>query len=116
MWEINAQCFLCNCLDSKLILSILYSLAITLVSHGLKLWLRECILTGYLAGYPSHTGTITSGDELWDLVEGMQSNDVLHYTHLLTGYIGSVSFLKTIVKLVKRLRETNPELVYGTQS
>jgi len=64
------------------------------------------------SGYPSHTGTITSGDELWDLVEGMHTNDLLHYTHLLTGYIGSVSFLETIVKVVKRLRETNPDLIY----
>lgn len=58
---------------------------------------------------------MTSGDELWDLVEGMHTNDLLHYTHLLTGYIGSVSFLETIVKVVKRLQETNPDLIYGKQ-
>ncbi len=40
------------------------------------------------------------GKELWDLVEGLQTNDLLEYTHLLTGYIGSVSFLETIVNSV----------------
>ena len=99
-------------------MSTLYSLAITLVSHKAiadTVSLAYCILIGSYAGYPSHTGTITSGDELWDLVEGMHTNDLLQYTHLLTGYIGSVSFLETIVKVVKRLRETNPDLIYGKQ-
>ena len=53
------------------------------------------------------------GEGLWEIIEGLQENDLLHYTHLLTGYIGSVSFLETIVRIVKALREENPDLVYG---
>ena len=34
------------------------------------------------------------------------------YTHLLTGYIGSVSFIQTLLKVVAKLRELNPELVF----
>lgn len=54
-----------------------------------------------------------NGEELWELIEGLQANDLLEYTHLLTGYIASVSFLETVVKVVKALREKNPGLVYS---
>lgn len=54
-----------------------------------------------------------NGQELWEVIEGLQESHLLQYTHLLTGYIGSVSFLETVVKIVKALREKNPDLVYG---
>lgn len=64
------------------------------------------------AGYPSHQGTVMNGEELWNLVQGMQESNLLEYTHLLTGYIGSVSVLETIVRIVSLLRERNPDLIY----
>ena len=54
-----------------------------------------------------------NGEELWNLVQGMQESNLLEYTHLLTGYIGSVSFLEAIVRIVSLLRERNPDLIYG---
>ena len=54
-----------------------------------------------------------NGNQLWNLVQGLQESDLLQYTHLLTGYIGSVSFLETIVKIISLLRERNPDLIYG---
>ena len=51
---------------------------------------------------------------LADLFEGLESNNLLHlYSHLLTGYIGNASFLRQVAKIVKKLRETNPNLIYG---
>lgn len=38
------------------------------------------------------------------------------YTHLLTGYIGSASFLKRVALLVTTLKAKNPNLTYGTLS
>jgi pyridoxine kinase len=32
---------------------------------------------------------------------------------IYTGYIGSASFLSTVLKVVDRLRAINPNLVYG---
>lgn len=32
---------------------------------------------------------------------------------LFAGYIGSVSFLNTILEVVKKLRSVNPKLTYG---
>lgn len=64
------------------------------------------------AGYATVKGDVLDGEQLWALIEGLQANDLLHYTHLLTGYIGSVSFLETILRVVEKLRTVNPNLIY----
>ncbi|KAJ3692382.1 hypothetical protein LUZ60_012732 [Juncus effusus] len=63
-------------------------------------------------GYPTFKGQVLNGDQLWELIEGLSANDLLYYTHLLTGYIGSVSFLSNVLKVVDRLRSINPNLIY----
>lgn len=63
-------------------------------------------------GYPTFRGQVLDGQQLWDLIEGLSANDLLYYTHLLTGYIGSVSFLNTVLGVVEKLRLINPELLY----
>lgn len=47
------------------------------------------------------------------LAEGLAGNDLDHYSHLLTGYVGSASFLKRIAQLVPILKQKNPNLIYG---
>ncbi|XVF81875.1 hypothetical protein PTKIN_Ptkin15bG0190800 [Pterospermum kingtungense] len=64
-------------------------------------------------GYPTFKGQVLNGQQLWDLIEGLEGNDLLYYTHLLTGYIGSVSFLNTVLEVVDKLRSINPNLTYG---
>ncbi|KAK9989739.1 hypothetical protein SO802_029978 [Lithocarpus litseifolius] len=63
-------------------------------------------------GYPSFKGQVLDGQQLWELIEGLEANNLLYYTHLLTGYIGSVSFLNTILEVVNKLRSINPKLIY----
>ncbi|KAL4448371.1 hypothetical protein ABPG75_005590 [Micractinium tetrahymenae] len=64
-------------------------------------------------GFPTWNGDIMSGEELWRLVEGLEANGLCRqYTHLLTGYIGSLSVLQTIVRVAEKLRQCNPDLVY----
>ncbi|XAR71400.1 Pyridoxal kinase [Bertholletia excelsa] len=63
-------------------------------------------------GYPTFMGQVLNGQELWELIEGLEANDLLFYTHLLTGYIGSVSFLDTVLEVVSKLRSVNPNLKY----
>ncbi|XXG83784.1 hypothetical protein AAC387_Pa10g1462 [Persea americana] len=63
-------------------------------------------------GYPTFKGQVLNGQQLWDLIEGLEANNLLYYTHLLTGYIGSVSFLNTVLQVVEKLRSINPELTY----
>ncbi|CAL0301444.1 unnamed protein product [Lupinus luteus] len=63
-------------------------------------------------GYPTFKGQVLNGEQLWELIEGLEGNNLLYYTHLLTGYIGSVSFLNTVLEVVNKLRSVNPELKY----
>jgi pyridoxine kinase len=65
-------------------------------------------------GYKNIKGQVLNETELEQLFEGLKLNN-LHqlYTHLLTGYVGNDSFLRQIGKIVKKLREVNPNLVYG---
>ncbi|CAI5930976.1 unnamed protein product, partial [Closterium sp. NIES-64] len=63
-------------------------------------------------GYPTWKGQILDGEQLWALIEGLEANGLLFYTHLLTGYIGSLSFLETVLRVVEKLRSINPNLIY----
>ncbi|WOH10261.1 hypothetical protein DCAR_0729728 [Daucus carota subsp. sativus] len=63
-------------------------------------------------GYPTFKGQVLDGKQLWDLIEGLEANNLLFYTHLLTGYIGSVSFLTAVLEVVDKLRSINPDLKY----
>jgi len=65
--------------------------------------------TGYANGFK---GTTLDGPQLWDIFEGLAANNLLHYTHLLTGYVRNTSFLRTILRVVEKLREVNPDLEY----
>lgn len=66
--------------------------------------------TGYPGGF---AGERLSGEQLEALVAGLEKNGLLSgYTHLLTGYIGSVSFLRQVLELVGKLRLANPGLVF----
>jgi pyridoxine kinase len=64
-------------------------------------------------GYPAAAGQVLDGAGLLELIDGLESNGLLNYTHLLTGYIGSLSLLETIAGVVDRLTKINPLLVYG---
>ncbi|KAG2383550.1 hypothetical protein C9374_004221 [Naegleria lovaniensis] len=66
--------------------------------------------TGYRNGWKGQT---LSGDELALLFEGLQMNNLEgSYTHLLTGYIGSETFLQNILHIHDKLIERNPKLIY----
>jgi hypothetical protein len=51
---------------------------------------------------------VLNAEELNELVEGLESNQINQYTHILTGYIGSKSFLLQLADVVKRLKAANP--------
>jgi len=64
-------------------------------------------------GYSHFKGQILDAEQLGQLFDGLVLNG-LHkkYTHLLTGYIGSTSFLEKVAEVVKVLKEANPSLLY----
>ncbi|EDV25249.1 uncharacterized protein TRIADDRAFT_25994 [Trichoplax adhaerens] len=62
--------------------------------------------------YGKWKGQILNATELWDLYEGLRENNLHEYSHLLTGYVGSESFLHCISRVIRSLKETNPNLIY----
>lgn len=48
-----------------------------------------------------------------ELMSGLQMNNLDNFSHLLTGYVGSASFLEQVYENIKQLKEKNPNLVYG---
>jgi len=64
-------------------------------------------------GYKTIKGQILSETDLADLFEGLTANNLhLTYSHLLTGYVGNDKFLHEISRIIKHLRQTNPNLIY----
>lgn len=65
-------------------------------------------------GYKSIKGQRLTDTDLKDLMQGLADNDLdSSYSHLLTGYIGTSSFLSQICNIVKTLKHKNPNLIYG---
>ncbi|KAL7509154.1 hypothetical protein ACHAXN_006196 [Cyclotella atomus] len=70
-------------------------------------------------GYPNKwEGDVLDGTKLLKLIDGLGRNGLLsdddesgsgRIDHMLTGYIGSESFLRSIVTIVKKLRSLNPK-------
>lgn len=64
-------------------------------------------------GYPTWKGERLQGEQLYALFEGLKLNNLAKYSHLLTGYIGTPSSLRTILKILEELKELNPKIEYA---
>ncbi|KAK9872886.1 hypothetical protein WA026_020240 [Henosepilachna vigintioctopunctata] len=63
-------------------------------------------------GYKKVTGQILKEDDLADLVEGLKENQLDKYDYLLTGYVGSFSFLQEIAKVYEHLKSVNSNIIF----
>ncbi|XP_031570083.1 pyridoxal kinase-like [Actinia tenebrosa] len=63
-------------------------------------------------GYKYYKGQVLHASELRELFDGLKLNDIHHYSHLLTGYVGCKSFLQEVREVVKHLRDANPNLIF----
>nr|KAJ0195322.1 hypothetical protein LSAT_V11C700376160 [Lactuca sativa] len=111
--------------DSRKMAPLIISLALpsetgrvlSIQSHTVQGYVgnKSAVFPLQLLGYdvdPIMSGQVLNGKQLWELIEGLEANNLLYYTHLLTGYIGSVSFLDNVLEVVKKLRSINPTLTY----
>ncbi|PAV80001.1 hypothetical protein WR25_07713 isoform B [Diploscapter pachys] len=64
------------------------------------------------AGYSHVKGQKLTDAELSELYEGLKLNDLLHYTHILTGYCGNITFLQRIADVVKDIKQRNPQAIF----
>jgi pyridoxine kinase len=66
--------------------------------------------TGYTKGWK---GTVMDGTQLQSILEGLEQNELLDDVgYVLTGYIGSASFLSVIRSLVLKIRGDKPDFRY----
>ncbi|GKY98484.1 hypothetical protein MPSEU_000805700 [Mayamaea pseudoterrestris] len=66
--------------------------------------------TGYSKGFG---GDVLKGDQLRAIMQGLEDNHLLSQTgHLLTGYIGSLSFLEAVLDVLHLLRKHNVDIRY----
>lgn len=63
-------------------------------------------------GYKHFQGQVLNDSDLRTLFDGLKLNDIHRYSHLLTGYVGSESFLHEVIRVIKELKEANPNIVY----
>merc|ERR1719186_1110455 len=64
-------------------------------------------------GYPEGVrGQVLDDTQLQELVDGLDANNINHYSHVINGYIGSKSFLTKLGEVVKHLKSVNPNLIY----
>lgn len=64
-------------------------------------------------GYGAWTGQVLQEAELLDLFDGLKKND-LHreYTHILTGYARSSSFLEAVHTVISEIKAISPNAIY----
>ena len=63
-------------------------------------------------GYPTVKGSVLSGSELTNLSQGLKENKLLNYDYLLTGYIGSDTFLTEVLTLLDMMETNHPNTRY----
>ncbi|XP_071818810.1 pyridoxal kinase-like [Apostichopus japonicus] len=75
----------------------------------------DCINSVQLSNhtqYKHFSGQVLDAEQLKDLFAGLVNNDIHKYSHVLTGYVGSPSFLLEVVKVVEELRAKNPSIIF----
>ena len=66
--------------------------------------------TGYKSGWE---GSVMNGSELESILLGLERNQLLDQVgHVLTGYIGSESFLRSVLKVLQKVKEQNNSARY----
>lgn len=63
-------------------------------------------------GYKSFRGQRLDSEDLSDLYLGLKENELLNYSHVLTGYVGNEAFLNKLADIIAELKQKNPNIVY----
>ena len=73
--------------------------------------INSCQLSNH-TGYPTFKGDFLSGSQLDNLVDGLQSNQLLDYDYVLTGYIRNEGFLASVIRLLDMIKLHRPSVRY----
>ncbi|KAL8610090.1 hypothetical protein ACOMHN_045487 [Nucella lapillus] len=63
-------------------------------------------------GYGKFKGQVLNADDVRALFEGLQENNLMKFSHVLTGYIGNKFFLEEVGQRIAAMKKTNPDLIF----
>ena len=63
-------------------------------------------------GYGSFAGEKLSGDQVWELLQGMHKNNLLTPSRVLTGYMGSVEAVRAVVRALPLLKDNQHDFQF----
>lgn len=64
-------------------------------------------------GYDIAKGQKLSNDDFNTLMQGLKANNLMNFSVVVSGYIGSVSFLRRFVEVVGEIKENQPSLFFS---
>ncbi|CAL1547313.1 unnamed protein product [Lymnaea stagnalis] len=80
--------------------------------HGYDVSTINSVQFSNHTGYGIWKGQVLGAQDVTELFNGLRINNLLNFSHVLTGYIGSESFLKKVGEAVRELKAKNPNLKY----
>ncbi|CAG5132106.1 unnamed protein product [Candidula unifasciata] len=80
--------------------------------HGYEVSTINSVQFSNHTGYGKWKGQVLDAQQVTDLFEGLRINNLLDFSYVLTGYIGSETFLEKVGETVKELKLKNPNLIY----
>eukprot|EP00116_Pleurobrachia_bachei_P011049 sb/3471311/ len=80
--------------------------------HGFQVDAINSVQLSNHTQYPNVKGQILKANDVTELYEALKSNKINHYNYVTTGYVGDPSFLETLARTVRDLREKNPAIKY----
>ncbi|BFZ24984.1 hypothetical protein BsWGS_28023 [Bradybaena similaris] len=80
--------------------------------HGYEVSTINSVQFSNHTGYGKWKGQVLDAQQVTDLFEGLRINNLLDFSYVLTGYIGSETFLEKVGDTVKELKSKNPNLIY----
>ncbi|CAG5132065.1 unnamed protein product, partial [Candidula unifasciata] len=80
--------------------------------HGYDVSTINSVQFSNHTGYGKWKGQILDAEEVADLFEGLRINNLLNFSFVLTGYIGSETFLQKVGDTIKEMKSKNPSLIY----
>ena len=72
--------------------------------HGFDVSPMNTVQFSNHTAYPKWTGTISTGKEIDELVDGLKSNNLFTFEYLITGYMGGIDCLSHLKKIIVELK------------
>ncbi|XP_053397690.1 pyridoxal kinase-like [Mercenaria mercenaria] len=81
--------------------------------HGFDVCPVNSVQLSNHTGYKCFKGQVLNAEDIECLYDGLKQNNIHgQFSHLITGYIGSKSFLLKVGEIIQDIRDSNPGIMY----